>query len=61
MDDETGQGADICPAMTTDLGLVPDTSESNAVELPTHCRGDRSPQGRLADLSFKDENECACE
>src|SRR5581483_10275247 len=57
LDDPAGEGADVRPPVTTDLGLVPNAAEREPDELPTHRARDRAAERRLPDAGRSDEAE----
>mmetsp|Transcript_33916 Transcript_33916/g.97624 ORF Transcript_33916/g.97624 Transcript_33916/m.97624 type:complete len:298 (-) Transcript_33916:866-1759(-) len=49
LDYRSAHAADVCPPVASDLGLVGNATEGQAVELAAQGAGDGPPQGRLAD------------
>src|SRR4029077_9907804 len=55
LNDASGNGADVGPAMAADLRLVADAAEGNTHELPIHGARNRLAERRLARARRSDE------
>src|SRR6185436_21141070 len=57
LDDLAGERADVGPAVSADLGLVPDSAQRQPHELTPRRVGDRARERRLAHAGRPDEAE----
>ena len=57
LDDPSRHGPHIGPAVSADLGLIPNSSQGDPDELSSQGPGDRFPEGGLPDPRRTDETE----
>jgi len=57
LDQQAGKGADVGPAVTSDLGCVGDAAEGDALELAAESGGDGAAEARLADSGGAEQAE----